>query len=96
MYLPFPCMAPVCPPAPMPPGRIRQMVWSPEATSMPSATIACHAGTEIFSQNCRPRCRPDVASPYAWLTRSKFYNLIVIFQYVIGLKIFLGKNEKIA
>lgn len=63
---------------------------------MPSATIACHAGTEIFSQNCRPRCRPDVASPYARLARSKFYNLIVIFQYVIGLKIFLGKNEKIA
>ncbi len=58
----------------------------------PSAAIACHAGAEIFSQNCRPRCWPDVASPYARLTRSKFYNLIVIFQYVIGLKIFLGKK----
>ena len=58
----------------------------------PSAAIACHAGAEIFSQNCRPRCRPDAASLYAWLTRSKFYNLIVIFRYVISLKIFLGKK----
>lgn len=46
----------------------------------------------FFSQNCRPRCQPDVASPYARLARSKLYNLIIIFQYVIGLKIFLGKK----
>ena len=57
-----------------------------------SAAIACHAGAEIFSQNCRPRCQPDVASPYARLTRSKFDNLIIIFQHVIGLKIFLSKK----
>ena len=60
----------------------------------PSAAIACHAGAEIFSQNCRPRCWPDVASPYARLTRSKFDNLIIIFQYVIDVKIFLGKKMK--
>ena len=46
----------------------------------------------FFPKTAAPRCRPDAASLYARLTRSKFYNLIVIFHYVISLKIFLGKK----
>ena len=69
-----------------------RMLLSLHGSRVSACADAARPHAADFSQNCRPRCWPDVASPYARLTRSKFYNLIVIFRYVIGLKIFLGKK----